>query len=119
MLLLGGGRGGGVGRLAARVGTQDEECRDGYNDDANDDVDHKRTGEAGSLARRSGRRFHGWLDARSWSSVFWRRAVRLRSPPALFTKRDEGSLSFAGASDVPLGERGVPEESVRCRAISK
>ena len=37
----------------------------------------------------------------------------------LFTKGDEGSLSFAGASDVPLGERGVPEESVRCRAISK
>jgi hypothetical protein len=36
----------------------------------------------------------------------------------LFTKRDEGSLSFAGASDVPLGERGVPEGPVRRRAIS-
>jgi hypothetical protein len=104
MLLLGGGRGGGVGRLAGRVGTQDEECRDGYNDDANDDEDHERIGVAGSLARRSGRRFHGWLDARPGSSVFWRGTVRLRSPLALFTKGDEGSLSFAGASDVPLGE---------------
>jgi hypothetical protein len=52
--MLRGGRSGGVGRFAAGVGTQNKECRDANNDDADDDEDHERVGETGSLARGSG-----------------------------------------------------------------
>jgi hypothetical protein len=62
-LLLGGGRGGGVGGGSAWVGTEDKECRDGGDDDADNDEDHERIGEACSFARRSGGRVHGSLDA--------------------------------------------------------
>lgn len=60
-LLLGGGHGV-AGRFAGRIGAEDEERRDSDNDDANDDEDHERIREAGSLVRRSGG-FHDSLDA--------------------------------------------------------
>lgn len=52
--MLRGGGGCGVGRFAARIGTQNEKRRDADDDNADDDEDQERIGETGSLVRGSG-----------------------------------------------------------------
>jgi hypothetical protein len=45
------------------AGTKDQEHNEGGSDNANDDVDQSRAGEAGSLLRWRDRGFHPRLDA--------------------------------------------------------